>query len=36
MPGEANNLGTAFGGMVTAWTDAAAAIAACATPAARW
>lgn len=28
MPGEANNLGTAFGGTITAWTDAAAAMAA--------
>lgn len=28
MPGEANNLGTAFGGMIMAWTDVAAAMAA--------
>jgi acyl-CoA hydrolase len=28
MPGEANNLGTAFGGMITAWTDAAGAMSA--------
>ncbi len=28
MPGEANNLGTAFGGMIMQWTDAAGAMAA--------
>jgi acyl-CoA hydrolase len=27
MPGDANNLGTAFGGMIMQWTDAAAAMA---------
>ncbi len=27
MPGEANNLGTAFGGMIMAWTDVTAAMA---------
>ena len=27
MPGDANNLGTAFGGMIMAWTDVAAAMA---------
>src|SRR6266511_4155787 len=28
MPGEANNLGTAFGGMIMEWTDVAGAMAA--------